>query len=209
MDQTNDDIKPVDQAAPIASAPVTNPNQNQAPGIVPATEPATEPADDIETLKMRARLAMEGTEHTAKREKIEKERTLIEEKKVLGQRLEEIVKKKGEIELEWVKLDSQKKVLGEKLEPIIKEEDRVEGEEMKVETEEQSMGLAREKQTLEKKRWQIEDERRKLEQQKWTVEEKVWQVDDSVDQATKTYQDLLIEEERITSRLAEIERELI
>jgi len=152
---------------------------------------------------------MEGTEHTAKREKIEHERTLIEEKKVLTARLEEVKQKKGALELEWVKFDTQKKILGEKLDPVIKEEEKVENEEMKIETEEQAMGLAREKQEIEKKRRQIEDTRRKIEDQKWVIEEKVWQVDDATNQATQNYQNLLTEEERIVERLAEIERELI
>lgn len=152
---------------------------------------------------------MEGSDHTAKREQIEKERTLIEEKKILTAKLAETKRKKEELELEWVKFDSQKKILNEKLEPIIKEENKVENEEMRIETEEQAMGLAREKQAVEKKRWQIEDERRKLEQQKWVFEEKIWQVDDAISQATRDYQSLLADEEQITERLAEIERELI
>src|SRR3989338_8860131 len=78
--------------------------------------------DDLDDKLKEARLAMEGTEHAAKREAREKTEAVHSERESIKERLAGISKEKEELELAWITLDEKRASVRQTLMPLIEEE---------------------------------------------------------------------------------------
>ncbi len=203
--------------APLPGVEFVTPTVTPAPAMpvspVPTPEAATAhttPAIDpaLEEKLAKAKLAMEGAEHAAKREHEEKYSSLANEQKQLTERLEVIAGEKEKLEIKWVELDERRGEFKKSLVPIFEQEEQIETEEKKIEEEESKIGLERERKIIEEKRRLIEDKRRGIENDKWTIEEKMWKLEDALEENTKLYRTFLDEEDELHRRLEEISQEL-
>ena len=156
-----------------------------------------------------ARRALEGAEHTAKREAEEKTRSAREELDQLNQRLTVLRQEKEKLELAWIDLDGKKKALRTLIAPLADEEKRLEETEAKLETEEAATGVPEARHELELKREAAEAERKLLEEKKWAEESKIVTIDKTIEANTKQYRELLEEEDRITARVEQLKAEAL
>ena len=67
----------------------------------------------------------------------------------------------------------------------------------------------KDKQTVERPRWEIDDRRRTLEKDRWRLEEEIGKVDAIIKSNSEKYQTLLAEEEKIEQRMEEIRKSLL
>lgn len=154
-----------------------------------------------------ARRALEGAEHTAKREAIEHAKSVVEQITALEKQVAEIRQQKEKLELAWVDLDDKKKAIHAVLTPILEEEKKLEAEELALETDEASIGVPESKHAVEVKRWPIQEKRKEVEQKKWAEEEKVVAIDKIVEENTKKYRGLLEEEDKLVAQLDKLKLE--
>lgn len=165
-------------------------------------------APELELKRSEAQAALAGREWTEKRERENKTKTLKTESDTLIQKLAEIGKEKEALELHWIELDNQRRAIRAVLNPLLDEEKKVEAEEANLEAEEAKIGLANDKQVVEKKRWVTQDKRKEIEQKKWGEEEKLAKIETTIQTNTIKYRQLLDEEEKLEKRLEQVKLEL-
>ncbi len=157
-----------------------------------------------EDAREAARRALEGPEHTAKREQEEKEKVLAAERSVLETKLSEIVAQKEKLELAWIELDNQRKAVRTVLNPLVTQEKKLEEEEATLEQTEAAAADPAERHATEEKRWAIQAERKALEEKKWTEEQKILAIEQTIEANTKQYRALLEEEDRARVKLDQL-----
>jgi hypothetical protein len=168
-----------------------------------------ETKDDLQAKLEAARRALEGEEHTAKREQGEKLKAVQNERQQLEQHLAEIAKQKETLDLSWVDLDSKRKTARALLNPILDEEKKVEEEEIKLEAEEARIGVESEKHKVEEQRWAIQAKRKEVEQRKWVEEQKLVTVEKNIEENTQKYRILIDDEDRSNARLEQLKAQEI
>jgi hypothetical protein len=161
-------------------------------------------AEDEKKRLEEARLAMEGAEHTAKREAEQKLLQAAAEKAEIEKRLKEINAEKEKLELAWVEIDDRRKQIRTAIDPLLAEEAAEEKAEAEAETEEAKIGLAKDKQIAEKKRWELQQKRHGTEEKKWVEEEKIAKLEEEISKHTAVYRKWLDEEDKLNARLAEL-----
>ncbi len=166
------------------------------------------PPKTIVEKREEAAVAMQGPELAAKHETENHARSLKAERATIKARLEEIAKIKEQYELAWVKLDEQRAMIKTELTPLTTKEQEAESKEDKLEADEDSQALAKERRVVEEERWQAQTERHQIEQGKWQVEEKLMSAEDKIEQETKAYRAILDEEDKLLTRLDQIEDDL-
>lgn len=186
-----------------AASAMTNPQATVDNGL---SEPAL---NELEEKIRLAKLAMEGPERTAKREKGEKEKEIIAEKNKLQSRLAEIDKEKEKLEIAWIDMDQKRAGLKGVINPILEKEKLIETEEAKLEETEAHTLSERDKQAYEKKRAEIETKRQAVEKEKWSYEESLWKIEDEIKVNTTKYQTLLDEEEQLNNKIEDLDQQLI
>src|SRR3989344_1057594 len=140
-------------------------------------------ADDLDDKLKEARLAMEGTEHAAKREAREKTEAVHSERESIKERLAGISKEKEELELAWITLDEKRASVRQTLMPLIEEEKRI-----------------------EKERYETQKKRRAVEEKKWEIENSFTKEEGGLEATAKAYQKLLDEEESLYGKLDALEK---
>ena len=165
--------------------------------------------EDLSPKRAEAQAALAGSEWTAKQERETKSKTLKSENDTLVQKLAEIAKQKEKLELEWIELDNQRRGIRTILNPLLDEEKKIELEEAGIEAEEAKIGLAGDKQVVEKKRWTNQDKRKEVEKKKWSEEEKLTKIEAIIQANTTKYRALLDDEEKSEKRLEQLKLELI
>lgn len=151
--------------------------------------------EEIEKKKEEAKLAMEGEEGRARREKIEKEKQieaeiakLEGEKAGLQAKLAGINKEKEGLELKWVDLSGQKEALQKKLDPIIETEKNSEIEVQKLNQEEHATDDRIARQEIEKRRQDMEKKREDTEKNKWALELEMIALEKIMEENKKKFQ---------------------
>ncbi len=170
---------------------------------------------DLAEKKKQAMLAMEGEEGKKHREGLERKqqeedlkKKLQEERSALEKKIEELNVEKEKLELKWVELNEIKAPLEKAILPIVADETKTEKEEGDIEAKEKSVTDPKEKQTVEKMRWEIDDRRRAIEKDRWRLEDEIGKVNDIIKTNSRKYQGVLMEEEKIQQRLDEIKKNL-
>lgn len=163
--------------------------------------------DELATRREEARVAMEGPERAAKRERTEQLKQINVDEEKYKDRLAKIRSEKEQLELAWTELDNNRKAVRKILNPLLDEEKKIEAEEASIEAEEASIGLPKDKRAVEEKRWQIQGRRKELEEKKWAEEEKIAKVEDVISQNTTRYRQLLDEEDQLQAQLDELKAE--
>lgn len=166
-------------------------------------------AEDLSQKRAEAQAALAGSEWTAKHEREAKAKTLKEENNTLTKKLAEISKEKETLELEWIALDNQRRAIRTVLNPLLDEEKKIETEEAALEAEEAKIGLAADKQVVEKNRWITQDKRKEVEEKKWTEEEKLAKIEATIQANTTKYRAILDDEEKTDKRLEQLKLELV
>ncbi len=152
-----------------------------------------------------ARLALEGPERAAKREKREHNEELHKKRGEAERRLESIKQEKEKLELAWIALDEKRVHIRQTLMPLLEEEKKIEAEESELEERERINVVAKERQAIEKERYEVQKRRRAAEEKKWQIEESLTDTEEEVDIHTKAYQKLLDEEEQLYSILESLD----
>jgi hypothetical protein len=166
------------------------------------------PPKTMEEKREEAAVAMQGPELAAKHEAEGHLRALKAERATIKTRLEEIAKIKEQYELAWVKLDEARVKIKTELEPITTKEQTAELNEDKLEASEDTQALPKERRVVEEERWAAQTERHQIEQSKWAVEERLMSAEEQIEQETKAYRNILDEEDKLLTRLDQIEDEL-
>lgn len=157
--------------------------------------------DELTLKREEARVAMEGPERTAKRERDEQLKQMQTGQEELQKRLLGIRKEKERLELDWIELDNKRKAIRQVLNPLLDEEKKIETEEADLEAEEAKIGLPQDKRVVEEKRWQVQNHRKELEEKKWTEEDKLIKIEGAIAQNTARYRLLLDEEDQLQTKL--------
>ncbi|MDO8183907.1 MAG: hypothetical protein Q7T49_02895 [bacterium] len=199
------------------------PDQNLTPPITPIPTPEKDEVDDftkaildapppppktMEEKREEAATAMMGPELTAKHESENHTRSLKAERATIKTRLAEIAKIKEQYELAWIKLDTNRAQIKTELAPITTKEQAAESEEDKLEASEDVQALPKERRVVEEQRWQAQTARHQIEVAKWQVEEQLMSAEDKIEHETKAYRAILDEEDKLLTRLDQIEDEL-
>ena len=163
-------------------------------------------ADDLDDKLKEARLAMEGTEHAAKREAREKTEAVHSERESIKERLAGISKEKEELELAWITLDEKRASVRQTLMPLIEEEKKIEAQEAALEEKERINVVAEERQRIEKERYETQKKRRAVEEKKWEIENSFTKEEGGLEATAKAYQKLLDEEESLYGKLDALEK---
>lgn len=158
--------------------------------------------------RAEAQAALGGPEWAAKHEREAKLKTLQTENDSLVNKLADTAKQKEALEVSWIELDNERRAIRTVLNPLLDEEKKIEAEESALEQEEAKIGLAADKQVVEKRRWLIQDKRKEIEQKKWAEEEKLAKIEATIQTNTTKYRTLLDEEEKADQRLTQIKTEL-
>lgn len=96
----------------------------------------------------------------------------------------------------------------EKLTALIEEEKKIEGEEKNIESQEAQTSVPADRQTLEKKRWDMESQRQKLEKKRWTMENEMVKLENNMKKLDEGFVIFTSREEEIKSKIAEIDNSL-
>lgn len=187
--------------------------------ITPSTDlaPANTIAPEEETTdkKMAAILAMEGEEGRLLRERSEKEKEknkmlsgFEDEKRKTKERLTEIEKTRGDLEIKWIDLSSKKTGLQKIIDPILAAETKTEKDVQAKNQEEHATDDLAARQALERERQSIEAERQKIEKEKWGVEDKIVEINKIMDENKVKYQAALKEEYVLTDKIKEIDQNI-
>lgn len=170
---------------------------------------------DIEEKKKQAMLAMEGEQGKLHRESLERKqqeeelkKKLQEERATLQKSIDDLTAQKEKLELKWIELNEIKAPLEKSLTPIVADEIKVEKEDSDIEMKEKSTADPKEKQLVEKMRWEVEDRRRAVEKERWRLEDEIGKVNDIIKLNSEKYQILLSAEEKAEQRLNEINKNL-
>ena len=196
------------QATDIASDDVKDISQSISQPLKTPNDKAEETLSQQEKLR-RAKIAMEGFERTVKREAVEKEEQAGEEKQKINKLLDKVNHDKELLELTWVNLDDKRAALKKLLEPLLTREEKLETDENQLESQEDVTFSPRERRELEQKRWSTQTERRKLEEEKWIIQERVLKIEEQIEDNKKKYQGLLAEEDKLRSKLKDIDEQVL
>lgn len=188
-------VPPASEPAPVTATPTSNISTN--------------PDMSIEDKLEAAREAMEGPEHTAKREMEEKKAAAEAKIAELDKKVAALNTQKEKYELAWVELDTQRNEIKGKLQPILEAETQTEAEEEKAELEEKSSMVMAEKEQIEKRRQEIQAKRKDLEQQKWQWQDKLAVLEEKIAKNTKEYQGLIEQEDVIKQEIDSLKPDLV
>jgi len=106
--------------------------------------------------------------------------------------------------LEKNKFLLERDAVEERLKPIIEEEKKTENEQKFISESEKTANVPKDKQKLEKRRWELEEKREKIEKSRWTIERELEKAESGIKEIDDEYKKLLTDQETLKDRIAEI-----
>jgi len=125
-----------------------------------------------------------------------------QEKEKLAQKLKEISKIKEKFELEWISLSDKKESIKESIKTVIAEEGGIESNKKALDEKERTVASTQERREIEQKRWGVEEERKKTEEKRWVLEKELDEVNQNIETLKPKYQTALAQEEEVQKKLA-------
>jgi hypothetical protein len=204
--------EPVTKSEPPVSSAGSSPapaaSLTEAATVTPTPAPVPSESEVDEKIRL-AKLAMEGPERTARREQQEKEFETKKKETEIKTELADLAKKKEELELAWIQLDTNRNAVKNLINPILEKENQQEQAETALEEQEKATVTARDKEAIEKKRQATELARQAIEKEKWIYQDRLFKIEDQIKDNTTAYQKLLDEEEKLRVALEQLGQGLI
>jgi len=129
-----------------------------------------------------------------------------QEKRIhLKRELDRVSNKKQELELEWMKFNSQFKEQEALLRTTTAEEENTQNQKKGIEEKEHSAESSQEERGFEEARWEVEGKLKELEEKRWTLEKTLGETKDTIAKLKPAYQEALAAEENLNKELANLD----
>ncbi len=164
----------------------------------------------IKLLEAEKRSVQEIRKRAAEEAKREKKRLssqlLKQQKAEIRKEIKNLKARKRPIELKRSNLFLEKQVLEKTLIPILNEERQIEEKINATEKREETAKSLRERQTIERTRWQMEEQRRKIEIRRWEKEKQKYEIDLAIKEINLNIKEILIEIKELKAKLTIIKK---
>ncbi len=102
----------------------------------------------------------------------------------------------------------ERKSIEENLIPFLEEEKKIENEQKFISETERTTNVPKDKQKLEKRRWELEEKREEMEKKRWAIEKEMEKIENQIKNTDDEYQKLLEEQKILKDKITEINNSL-